>query len=293
MEIKPRPAIRLQKVQPTTTPPAKVDVPAIAKPVSSSWIPSGADISHPTPPREDLPVLDVVAAQTRPPIDGKKWVTERLAELSKLVRLGVPVTVVFDLDNTVFDTRTRTLHAAKAFDAANGTDHFAGVDVADMQVDGRSTAIKLGLADAVIEGFAAFWEKSFWTPAHLAHDVPIPEMVDLVKRAQEAGATVKFLTGRIETFHGDTMLALKRAGLDVNPTNLVCKPSERVRTAPFKDIHLKAWSSSSELGFFVTEGTRDLLHMKGFLPDVPLLRLDCTFEDPKGLAHVPVWPRFF
>jgi hypothetical protein len=295
VEIKRTPVIqRTTTTSPTTIerkPAAKAK--AVDVDVGASWIPSGADISNLGPPREDLPVVDVLGAQTRPPIDGRKWVSERLAELQKLAKLGVPVTVVFDLDNTVFDTRTRTLNAARAFDEARGTQHFAGCDVGDMQVDGRSTASKLGLPDDVIEAFAAFWEDSFWTPAHLAHDVPIKDMVELVQRAQATGATVKFLTGRCANFHDDTMIALQNAGLAVDPKDLVCKPDMSVRTAPFKEQHLKAWSSSSELGFFVTEGVRDLLHVKGFLPDVPLLRLDCTFEDAQGLGQVPVWPRAF
>ncbi len=262
--------------------------------LDANWVPSGAEISRRAPPRSDLPVLNIASARVRPPIDGRKWVAARLQEIEQLTKkIKMPVTVVFDLDNTVFDTRGRTLHAARAFDAANGTSYFAGRDLADIAVDGRSTATKLRLPGAVVEAFAAFWEQSFWTPANLAHDVPMQEMVDLVKRSQAAGATVKFLTGRWESFHDDTMLGLKKAGLDVDPKDLVCKPKDGPSTPAFKEIHLKAWSASSELGFFVTEGVADLKHVKGFLPDLPLLRLDCTFEDASGLAALPVWPRIF
>ena len=162
-----------------------------------------------------------------------------------------------------------------------------------MGVDAFDTGSKLGLAAAVVEAFTAFWERSFFTPAHLAHDVPISPMVDLVHRAQAAGATVKFLSGRCENFHSESLKQLHRAGVDAAAADVVCKLDVSVNTQAFKEQHIKAWSSSSELGFFVTEGTRDLRHLQACLPDVPLLRLGCSFEDPAGLARVPLWPAVF
>ncbi len=274
-------------------------------------MPSGADVAsvmqagprlgHRAGPRSDLPVLDRVSVrQGRGAPDGVRFVAERLAEITTLTRLGVPVAVVFDLDNTVFDTRHRTLHAAQQFDRDRGTEHFAGVTVSDMAVDGRTTAQQLGLADDVIESFGAFWDQSFWTPAHLAHDAPIGDMVELVHRARAAGAAVKFLTGRIATFHADSVAQLKKAGVDVDDGDVCCKPDLSVRTGPFKEAMLTTWSGDAALGFFVTEGVRDLLHLQGALSDLPLLRLDCSLEvlpdSPaveKAMVRIPLWPASF
>lgn len=265
-------------------------------------MPSGADIATVSAPRVGLPVLDLAAARTRPAFpDGQRFVAARLAEIQTLTRLGMPVTVVFDLDNTVFDTRHRTLHAARAFDAQQGTTHFAGASVGDMAVDGRLTAQKLGLPDDVIETFSAFWDASFWTPAHLAHDAPIADMVELVHRARSAGATVRFLTGRTQDFHGDSVAQLRRAGVDVDGADVCCKPDLTVRTAPFKEQVLKAWQRSAEIGFFVTEGVRDLQHAHSTVTGVPLVRLGCSFEDASlaegvaraSLSTIPVWPAAF
>jgi hypothetical protein len=258
-------------------------------------VPSGADIASRTPPQDDLPVLSTLSVQQKqkPSPDGRTWVGERLREIAALTKIGVPVTVVFDLDNTVFDTRHRTLHALQQFDVVNGTEHFKDATVSDMQVDGRLTATALGLQNDLIEAASTFWEISFWTPENLKYDVPIGDMVELVRRARDAGATVKFLTGRVASFHEDTLLQLKKAGIDTAGGDVVCKPDMHTRTAPFKELHLKAWSQASELGFFVTEGTRDLEHVQGFLPDVPLLRLDCSFEDATRVRRLPLWPGAF
>ena len=52
-------------------------------------------------------------------------------------------------------------------------------------VDGRETAISLGLPDDVIEAFGTFWDKEFWNPDNLVHDVPMQSMVDLIVEAQK------------------------------------------------------------------------------------------------------------
>jgi hypothetical protein len=262
---------------------------------SSEWTPSGADIARRQPPREGLPVFDAVGLRARGPRfpDGVKWVEQRLSEIATLTRLGVPVTVVFDLDNTVFDTRHRTLQALRDFDRQGGTHHFDGVSVADVQLDAGRTASKLGLADDVIEAAQAFWKTSFWTPASLAHDAPIADMVALVHRARAAGAGVKFLTGRTQPFHAASLAQLRAAGVDVDDADVVCKPDVATATAPYKEQQMTAWAQQAELGFFVTEGVRDLEHMQSFFRELPLLRLGCSFEDGEKLAGIPLWPAAF
>jgi hypothetical protein len=119
-------------------------------------------------------------------------------------------------------------------------------------------------------------------------------MVDLVHRARDAGATVKFLTGRTTPFHDASLAQLKKAGVDVDASDVCCKPDLQTRTAPFKEQMMTSWSKSSELGFFVTEGVRDLEHLHGFMKDLPLLRLGCSFEEAKGdVARLPLWPAAF
>jgi phosphoglycolate phosphatase-like HAD superfamily hydrolase len=273
----------------STTPPQKppADTPKMP------WAPTTT-----RPPTSNLSTRDVarsqLEAQTRPPPDGHRFARERLAEIAALARLGVPTAVVFDLDNTLFDTRHRTLSAGRAFDAAKGTRFFADVDVAAMGVDGHATATALGLEDPHHADFVAFWDVHFWTPEHLAHDAPIDEMVALVRAAQAAGAEVTFLTGRIQSFHAASLDQLRAAGLDVDADDVVCKPDLSVRTGPFKSAWLEEMRGCGvEIGFFVTEGVRDLTHLAATLPDLPLLRLDCSFEDGAGLAHLPTLPKPF
>lgn len=249
----------------------------------------------PTPlPTTTTPAVSRLLVQAAPPPDGRRFADGRLHELATLGRLGVKTAVVFDLDNTVFDTRHRTLQAGIAFDAAHGTTFFAGASVDVIGADGTSTAAKLGLVDPHASEFVAFWDIFFWTPENLALDKPIADMVALVQAAQASGAQVTFLTGRVQTFQEASLLQLQAAGLDVALDDVVCKPDIAVRTGPFKVEHLQAMARAGvELGFFVTEGSRDLLHLHGALPELPLLRLACSFEQDRGLTHLPTWPAPF
>lgn len=247
-----------------------------------------------TPSSPQAAQASLLAAKASPSPDGRAFAAARLRKLGQLARLGVPTAVVFDLDNTVFDTRHRTLQAGLAFDAEKGTSFFADKGAADMGVGGKETAAALGLTDPHAADFVAFWDVFFWTPDNLAHDAPIADMVALAKAAQEAGAQVKFLTGRIQSFQSASLLQLRAAGLNVAADDVMCKPDLGTRTGPFKATVLSAMQAEGvELGFFVTEGSRDLLHLEGALKALPLLRLECHLEDTRAVRHLPTWPSPF
>jgi phosphoglycolate phosphatase-like HAD superfamily hydrolase len=280
------------------TPPAAPSTVSttVATTVATPGIPWGPTTTRlPTPlPATTTPAISRLLVQAAPPPDGRRFADTRLHELATLSRLGVRTAVVFDLDNTVFDTRHRTLQAGFAFDAAHGTTFFSGASVDVIGADGASTAAKLGLVDPHASEFVAFWDIFFWTPENLALDKPIADMVALVQAAQASGAQVTFLTGRVQTFQEASLQQLQAAGLDVALDDVICKPDIAVRTGPFKVEHLQAMARGGvELGFFVTEGSRDLLHLHGALPELPLLRLACSFEQDRGLTHLPTWPEPF
>ena len=284
----------VSSVAPTAQPPTVTPVVQTTSSLQVPWAPRTT-----TPATTSMATVGDIArsrldAQTKPPPDGRRFAQQRLDELATLARLGVPTAVVFDLDNTVFDTRHRTLQAGRAFDAAKGTAFFADVSVDVIGVDGHATAQALGLEDPHKSDFVAFWDVYFWTPENLGHDAPIGDMVELAKAAQEAGAQVTFLTGRIQSFHGASLDQLRAAGLDVSADDVVCKPDIATRTGPFKSAHLEQLTAAGvEIGFFVTEGARDLTWLATATPHVPLLRLDCSFEDAGHLRHLPTWPAPF
>ena len=126
------------------------------------------------------------------------------------------------------------------------------------------------------------------------HDRPIASVVQLAQVAQAVGARVVYLTGRVEGLHNASVAQVRAAGLPVNDDDVICKPDLTARTGPFKASVLAELRKSATVGFFLTEGRRDLAVLHDALPDLPLLRLDCSLEDGGvALPNVPVLPRAF
>lgn len=227
---------------------------------------------------------------------GQAFVQTALVDIRQRAARGELVRVVFDLDNTLFDTRARTLAAAKAFDAHNGTRHFAAATLDSMGRDGRATAAAMGLDPDTAAAFGAFWDQAFWSADNLQHDLPIDATVKLARQAKAAGAQVVYLTGRVADLHDASMAQLVAHGLpDADAAHLFCKPDVSVRTAPFKTDLLNSWATQGHVAWFVTEGRRDIHHVQDNAPNIPCLLLDCSMEG-SGLPvspQTPVLPRVF
>jgi hypothetical protein len=214
--------------------------------------------------------------------DGAAFLAAKLDWIREKSAANEAVMVVFDLDNTLFDTRARTLHAAKSFDERNGSQWFAKLKLEDVQLDGEKTARQVrepSIPEDVIAAFSAFWGESFWTPENLRHDHEMPDTLLWAKAAQEAGADVRYLMGRTAPFHDVSLEQLRRAGLRVEESQLCCKPDVDVATAPFKSEILNRWSDEAPIAWFLTEGLRDLAHVQETMPTLATVMLDCSFED--------------
>ena len=242
--------------------------------------------------------LQVQMGQGTPP-DGADFLTAQLQQIRNQTTGGEPVMVVFDLDNTLFDTRARTLQAAKSFDAHHNSQWFSNLNLEDVQLDGEKTARQMReppLPEEVIQAFSDYWGEAFWTPDNLRHDHEMPETLRWAKAAQEAGADVRYLTGRTADFYDASLAQLRRAGLRVDESQLCCKPSVDVATAPFKAEVLRDWTDKAPIAWFLTEGLRDLSHVQTEMPALPTVWLDCSFEDSathKISAETPRLPACF
>jgi hypothetical protein len=287
--------------------------PTSAAPGVPPHVPSGVASFFPAPALEGVPqkgafALRVSEAARAGLTPGQRALMDRLDEIEALVMAGQSVKCVFDLDNTVFDTRYRTLQCARAFDAMMGTHFFKDLTVEGVHEDGGATASALGLPDNVVDEFEKFWQREFWLPHNLVHDVPIPAVVELVKACRERGADIVFLTGRAESyvdeatghteaFRADTQAQLEAAGIGVEDSALHLKPAVGEPTGPYKARLLNRLREDSVLGMFVTEGRRDTAAIQASVPDAHCFLLECKFEPPVegplACAGVPVLPPIF
>jgi hypothetical protein len=226
---------------------------------------------------------------------GKVFVHAALLDARARVARGERVRFVFDIDNTLMDTRHRTLAIARDFDARNGTSHFKQLTVDKIGLDARATCARLGCDAKTSEAFHRYWEVEFWNARNFVHDQPMPEIVRLAKAAHQAGAEVVYLTGRNSGLTDTSVAQLKRAGLpNADAEHLFSKPMGTY-TPAYKAEKMTEWQSQGiHIGFFITEGRRDIAHVQQVAPSVPTLLLDSTVGGTERIAaRTPVYPLQF
>jgi hypothetical protein len=234
-----------------------------------------------------------VEAPKGPP-DGRAFVRAALVDIRTRVAHGEKVRVAFDIDDTLANTRARTLHLAKEWDTANGTHYFDRLTLEQVGHDGLSTAMAMQLPWAAEKDFTAYWNQGFWDGANFQFDQPIPEMIELAKQARAAGAEVIYLTGRIANRERFTIDQLEKFGLpDVDASHVASKPDLGARTVQFKTDWLRqSAEEGNHLAFFITESRRDIAGIQSALGECPCVLLDSKFGGNDGIDQsTPIYPR--
>lgn len=240
------------------------------------------------------PIRAVSRTERRETESGTLALRARISQMKKDVAAGKHVIAVFDLDDTLFDTRYRTLNIGKAFDKENGTKFFSGLKIGQVEHTGEETAEALHLPEAVVAAFDEYWDEEFWKPENLKFDKPLTESLRWVTEAQKVGAEVRFLTGRTTDTTQACLKQLHDAGFKVPLESVVTKPRYR-RTPQFKADCLGDWARKSQIGFFLTESHRDINFVVERVKNVNPFCIDSKFEhDEAPLAvGVPLLPSVF
>lgn len=188
-----------------------------------------------------------------------------LPDITTRAEKGERVAIVFDIDNTLFDTRYRTLEAARRYGQEQGIALLANASLEDIGTDGADTCARLGIgAGPTSDGFQAFWGEHFWDPASFTLDRGITRTLELLRDAKEAGAEIFYLTGRIDRYREATLAQLG-ALPDGDDAHLITKPKLGVRTDRFKAKKLRNGLDTdppASVVAFVSEGRRDLRHIQ-------------------------------
>lgn len=181
--------------------------------------------------------------------------TKILAEIEAR-RAERPV-VIFDLDGTLYDNRSRTIRILHAFAAS--LEHEHARDAATIRALGPNnlkylldeTLLPLGVAPSVIARARQRWLSRFFTDAACADDVPVRGAVAFVRACYDLGATVVYLTGRdVPGMLVGTVRTLRDDGFPIGGPRieLVFKPTFEEPDTAFKARMLDAMD---ELGLIV------------------------------------------
>ncbi|MBK7863080.1 MAG: hypothetical protein IPJ65_31615 [Archangiaceae bacterium] len=225
-------------------------------------------------------------------VDGQAFVSAAVRDIGERVARGEKVRVVFDIDDTLADTRNRTLTLARQWDAENGTRYFERLTLEQVGHDGQITARAMGLPWDAELSFCRLWDAEFLDGKSYAHDLPIQPIIDLALQAQAAGAEVVYLTGRHDTYSALIIDQLERFGLDATPDTVVGKP-RGFDTPTFKTEWLQQSAADGYyLAYFLTESRKDIAAIQASIEGVPAVLLDHAFNGPERVrVDTPVFPR--
>lgn len=227
--------------------------------------------------------LDAAAIRTK---------NDLLAVMSAIVGArakGRRVAMVFDIDNTLMDTRHRTAAAATSF-AHGGARPMETTTFERVGYRPEDTCRANGIVDAeVVSAFAKHFDQFFWSPANMMLDRPLEGPIALAALARSLGAELYFLTGRTSDFRRQTIEQLTRAGIGPeSEAHLIMKSPKRDRdgrlepTEKFKARELrKIYRQKVSIAAFVTEGARDVCWLQKHVPEVRrYLFLEFPIDEP-------------
>lgn len=214
--------------------------------------------------------------QQRRVASGLGFCRAALDQIAGRTRRGQRSCVVFDIDNTLVDTRHRTRAAARSYVRRDP----AAAELLCVRVgyDGLQTAQRAGLSPARARRFQRFWERFFWDTRHFKHDRRIGITGQLVRQARAAGAEVFYLTGRVEELRCGTVAQLRRLGLpDADREHVVCKPRLGTPTGPFKQRvldRLHRRDPGRTIAWFMSDSRKDVAAVQRAGTPAPCVLID-------------------
>jgi phosphoglycolate phosphatase-like HAD superfamily hydrolase len=152
--------------------------------------------------------------------------------VARVKAAGQTPVVVFDLDDTLFETRTRSAVIIREFAQANGNDpRLLAAEPRHTRFGLEQTLEQVGLTQAEITGdlgraIRRFWSPRFFNGTHYVHDTPIAGAAAYVNRLHGLGARIVYLTGRKTQARQPSLDALQAAGFPIDPatTTIYVKP---------------------------------------------------------------------
>jgi hypothetical protein len=203
-------------------------------------------------------VLLCACSASQPTISQSGGVVERgvkahdpvvLEQVAEAVRMhdkasGTPV-VVFDLDDTLFSSASRTIVIVHEFarepqiraEFPQAAAKMESALVSDMKYGPEPTFRKLGIDDSkALDRFKPYWAERFFSNAYCVSDDEIPGGAAYVRRLRRLGAHIVYFTGRdVPRMKTGTLASLKKRGFPRGErTTLILKPNAAKDDLEFK-----------------------------------------------------------
>lgn len=171
-------------------------------------------------------------------------ILDQVAEFVRTADKGAAPVVVFDLDDTLFDARSRTLPILQELARdpmmkghPEGAKRLADAKLEMLQYELDRTFASLGIDDpGALEIAKAYWKPRFFSDKYCAMDAAIPGAAQYVNRLHKLGAKIVYLSGRdVPRMQRGTTLSLRQSGFPMGKnTELLLKPKAEMDDFQFK-----------------------------------------------------------
>lgn len=170
-----------------------------------------------------------------------------LDEILRKARTGAKMLALFDLDSTLFDLSGRTGKICEAFaaDAAMAARFPAATSKireiefrrGDFGLHAPMHRLGFGQESQVFEALHQFWHPRFFSSEYLIHDRPLEGAAEFVTELAQAGAVIRYLSGRhVSGMFSGTVESLRRHRFPLSEQHVeIClKPEFGMNDADFK-----------------------------------------------------------
>lgn len=199
-------------------------------------------------------------------------------EVERVVAAGQLPVVIFDLDDTLFETRTRSAAIIREFGEQNGDARLRAARNEHVRFGLEDTLAEVGLTAAEISGdlgrqVRRFWSPRFFNGTHYHHDTPLLGSVAYVNRLHGLGAKVVYLTGRKTGAKAPSLEALRVAGFPTGErTTIFVKPDPvpgqpKLETAEWKGLETR--TSILPMGTLVAAFDNEPVNVNALRESVP------------------------
>lgn len=208
------------------------------------------------------------ARRAAPRTAAKKQRVQRSAQAKRKAKVLDAVkkadVLVFDIDNTVMDTRPRTVLAVREFAKTyegNLTDaqrkNLSKITVEQAGRDGEETARKFRLDGEATEALQDHWVDTWWNPKNAALDKPMRQAREIFRAAK--GKEIIYLSGRQDDWMRATVAQLKKAGFpNADSKHILLKSGAFGRTPQWKVKELRALARSGKKVIFFEDSRTNI-----------------------------------
>jgi hypothetical protein len=178
---------------------------------------------------------------------GPGVVAEVLQNAEALAAAGETPVVIFDLDDTLFDTRYRVRRILRDYGKQIGNDLLKRLSVSHVRYELPKTLANAGFTKDEIEGslgksIKRAWSRKFFHGDSFHFDGRIRGARAYVEKLVKAGAKIVYVTGRRETYRAQSLKVLADAGFPaetifLKPVTQAGQP--KISTHEFKEATAK------------------------------------------------------